>query len=167
MAENDQAQPQPQEQPQVQFAIQRIYVKDISFEAPSSPTIFTGEWKPENQMNLNTKVDKVAEDTYEVILSVTLTTKVGEQTAFIVEVQQAGIFVIKGAEENQLAPILFVECPNTLFPYVRELVTDLTTKGSFPQLVLQPVNFLAVFMQHQQQMQEQAGKAQATGQTAH
>jgi len=149
MAEKDQA------QDQRQFQIQRIYLKDVSFESPNAPAVFTGEWKPQHELNVNTKIEKVNDEIYEVILSVTVTTKTGEQTAFIVEVQQAGLVGVKGFPEAELGPLLGAYCPNLLFPYAREVVSDLVTKGSFPQLVLQPVNFDALFAQHQQQMAEQ------------
>jgi len=159
MAENDQA------QDQRQFQIQRIYLKDISFESPNAPVIFTGEWKPQHDLNINTKIEKVNEEVYEVVLSVTVTTKTGEQTAFIVEVQQAGLVAVKGFPEAELGPLLGAYCPNLLFPYAREAVSDLVTKGSFPQLVLQPVNFDALFAQHQQQRAEQL--KQQSGQASH
>ena len=150
MAENEQ---RPDER---QFAVQRIYIKDVSFESPNSPAIFRGEWQPQHQLNLTTRVNRIGEEGFEVVLSVTVTTKMGEQTAFIVEVHQCGLFVAKGFSEQELGPLLGAYCPNLLFPYAREAVSDLVTKGGFPQLVLQPVNFDALFAQHQQQMAEQA-----------
>jgi preprotein translocase subunit SecB len=148
-----------------QFALQRIYLKDSSFESPNAPDIFRQQWEPQHELNLNTKINRLSEDTYEVVLAVTVTTKVGEKTASIVEVQQAGIFGVKGFPEQEIGPLLGAYCPNLLFPYAREVVSDLATKGSFPQLVLQPVNFDALFAQHQEQVAEQL-KAQE-GQTAH
>jgi preprotein translocase subunit SecB len=145
MAENDQS------NEERQFAVQRIYTKDLSFESPNAPEIFRGEWKPQNELNLNTKVNRLADNAYEVVLSVTVTAKVGEKTAFIVEVHQAGIFTLGGFSEQELGPMLGAYCPNLLFPYAREAVSDLVTKGSFPQLVLQHVSFDALFAQHQQE----------------
>lgn len=142
--------------PDQQFMLQRIYVKDISFETPNSPHIFRQEWKPENNLNLNTQVNKLDEATFEVILTLTLTTKVGERTAYLVEVQQAGIFGLKGFAESELNFMLGAFCPNTLFPYAREVISDLITKGSFPQMVLQPINFDALFLQHQEHLAKQA-----------
>lgn len=143
------------------FALERIYIKDVSFESPNAPEIFRGEWKPQNELNLNTKVNKLSDGVYEVVLSVTVTTKVGDKTAFIVEAEQAGIFGVTGFSEQEIGPLLGAYCPNLLFPYVREVVSDLVTKGSFPQLVLQPVNFDALFAQHQakkaQQQKDEAG----------
>jgi len=145
MAENDQT------NLERQFAVQRTYLKDLSFESPNAPEVFRGEWKPQNELNLNTKVNRLDEQTYEVVLSVTVTAKVGDKTAFIVEVHQAGIFTLGGFSEEELGPMLGAYCPNLLFPYAREAVSDLVTKGSFPQLVLQHVSFDALFAQHQQQ----------------
>lgn len=145
MAENEQT------QGERQFAIQRIYTKDVSFESPNAPDIFRGEWKPQNELNLNTKVTKIGDNAYEVILSVTVTAKSGDKTAFIVEVHQGGIFSLGGFTEQELGPMLGAYCPNMLFPYAREVVSDLVTKGSFPQLVLQHVSFEALYAQQQQQ----------------
>ncbi len=148
-----------QTNPERQFAVQRIYTKDLSFESPNAPEIFRGEWKPQNELNLNTKVNRLSDQAYEVVLSVTVTAKVGDRTAFIVEVQQAGIFTMVGFTEQELGPMLGAYCPNLLFPYARETVSDLVTKGSFPQLVLQHVSFDALFAQHQQEAAAQAAEA--------
>lgn len=153
-----------QTNPERQFAVQRIYTKDLSFESPNAPEIFRGEWKPQNELNLNTKVNRLSDQAYEVVLSVTVTAKVGDKTAFIVEVQQAGIFTMAGFTEQELGPMLGAYCPNLLFPYARETVSDLVTKGSFPQLVLQHVSFDALFAQHQQ---EAAAQAAAEGARQH
>ncbi len=153
------------EQPQRQMAFQRIYLKDVSFEAPNAPEIFRQEWQPENDLNISTGVKQIAADTYEVVLSVTLTTKIGATTAFLVEVQQAGIFSFQGFSQQELAPLLGAYCPNALFPYAREVISDLVSKGSFPAMVLQPVNFDALFMQHQQQIAARA--APAAGEKQH
>ncbi len=138
-----------------QFSVQRVYTKDISFESPNAPEIFRGEWRPQHELNLNTKINPLEEHVYEVILTVTVSAKVDEKTAFIVEVHQAGIFGVKGFADQELGPMLGAYCPNLLFPYAREVVSDLVAKGSFPQLVLQHVNFDALFAQHQQQATEQ------------
>jgi len=149
MTENEQ-------QNERQFVVHRIYTKDLSYEAPHTPDIFRQEWEPELELSMNTQANKLDAETFEVILSVTATTKLADKTALIVEVQQAGLFGIQGFPDPELAHLLGVYCPNLLFPYVREVVSDLVTKGSFPQLVLQPVNFDALFAQHQQQMMDQA-----------
>lgn len=139
---------------QMELKIQRIYTKDISFETPNSPAIFTGEWKPNMDLNLGSETKKLADDVYELVLKVTVTVKVEETTAFLAEVHQAGIFTVKGLAEDQLAPVFGITCPNVLFPYVREVISDLVTKGSFPQLVLSPINFEALFAQQVQQNQQ-------------
>ena len=149
----DQAHPEEQ---QVQFAIQRVYVKDISFESPNAPEIFQKEWKPEVKLDLDTKSRKLADDTYEVVLSLTVTTTVGEETAFLCEVQQAGIFGIGNVPDQQLAHMLGSFCPNILFPYAREAITSMVTRGTFPQLNLAPVNFDALFASYVQQRQQEA-----------
>jgi len=148
MAENEQ-------QTDRQFMVHRIYTKDLSYESPNAPEIFRQEWQPNHELNLNTKVNTLEDNAYEVVLSVTVTTKIGDKTAVIVEVHQAGLFGVMGFPEQELGPLLGAYCPNLLFPYAREVVSDLVTKGSFPQLVLQPVNFDALFAQHKQKVSEQ------------
>ncbi|WP_299008688.1 protein-export chaperone SecB [uncultured Shewanella sp.] len=153
------------EQTGPQFNIQRIYTKDISFETPNSPAVFQKEWSPEVKLDLDTRTEKLADDVYEVVLSLTVTAKNGDETAFLCEVQQAGIFSITGLTEPQLAHSLGAYCPNVLFPYARETVGSLVGRGTFPQLNLAPVNFDALFAQHMQQQQEaqaqQAAEANA------
>jgi preprotein translocase subunit SecB len=146
-----------QEQGARQFSIQRIYLKDVSYEAPGIPEAFRQEWNPRNELNLNTQVKALGDDAYEVVLTLTLTTKTGERTAYLVEVHQAGIFGLKGFSEQEKAPLLGAYCPATLFPYAREIISDLVAKGSFPQMVLQPINFDAMFLQHQQELAQRAG----------
>ena len=153
------------EQQAPQFAIQRIYTKDISFETPNSPAIFQKEWKPEVQLDIDTKSNKLADDTYEVTLSLTVTAKVEEQTAFLAEVQQAGIFTIGNLPEAQLAHTIGAFCPTTLFPYAREAVANLVSRGSFPQINLAPVNFEALFANYVQQRAAQANAEQAPAST--
>ncbi|QLK87587.1 protein-export chaperone SecB [Arsenophonus endosymbiont of Aphis craccivora] len=133
------------------FQIQRIYTKDISFETPSAPNIFQQEWQPEVKLDLDTSSSELAEHVYEVILRVTVTASVAEETAFLCEVQQAGIFSIDGIEESQRAHCLGAYCPNILLPYARECITNLVSRGTFPQLNLAPVNFDALFMNYLQQ----------------
>lgn len=136
-----------QQEQQVEFNIQRIYVKDISFECPNSPDIFKKEWQPEVKMDIDTKSKKLEEGVYEVTLSLTATAKIGDDVAFLCEVQQAGIFSVSLLEGPQLAHCLNAFCPNILFPYAREAVSSLVTRGTFPQLNLSPVNFDALFQQ--------------------
>ncbi|ADN77947.1 protein translocase subunit secB [Ferrimonas balearica DSM 9799] len=144
------------EQAAPQFQIQRVYTKDISFETPNSPTIFQKEWKPEVKLDLDTRSSKLADDTFEVVISITVTTKVGEDVAFLCEVQQAGIFTISNLPEPQLAHALGAGCPNILFPYAREAVASLVNRGTFPPLNLAPVNFDALFAQYLQKRQQEA-----------
>ena len=144
-----------------QFAIQKIYIKDVSFESPNSPAMFTKEWQPEVNLDMNTNTQLLNEGVYEVVLSLTATVKNADQTAFLIEVQQAGIFNINGFAENDMGHMLGSFCPNILFPYAREAVSDLVTKGGYPPLILAPVNFDALYAQHMAQ-QQQAGEAAST-----
>ena len=130
-----------------QFIIERIYVKDISFEAPNSPTVFTQDWKPDTNLNLNTDINALGNDHYEVELQVTVAVKNKEKTAFLVEVTQAGAFLIKGYPEEQLGHLLASFCPSNLFPYAREVIANLVSKGSFPEMHLSPINFDALYAQ--------------------
>lgn len=141
---------------QVPFAIQRIYVKDISFESPNAPAIFRKEWQPEVKLDLDTRSEKLEDNMFEVILSLTVTTTVGGETAFLCEVQQAGIFAVPELQDGQMAHMLASFCPNILFPYARETVANLVNRGTFPQLNLAPVNFDALFAQYVQQRQAEA-----------
>lgn len=132
---------------EAQFAIQRVYVKDLSFEAPDSPNTFQKEWKPEMSLDINTDTNKLENEVFEVTLTLTVTVKNEGKVAFLTEVKQAGIFTIQGAPEEQLQHLLGSFCPSILYPYAREVVTDVVTRGSFPQLVLAPVNFDALYAQ--------------------
>lgn len=133
------------------FEIQRIYVKDISFEAPNTPQTFVEEWKPEVALNLETKSNRVQDNMHEVVLSITATVSTGKKTAFLIEVHQAGVFVVSGFPSEQLHQMLGSFCPNILFPYAREVVSDMVVRGGFPQLILAPVNFDALYEQHMNQ----------------
>lgn len=145
---------------QQQFAVQRLYVKDVSFEAPQGAEVFTKQWQPEVQVDLNTKNSKVADDQYEVVLTVTITAKLEGEVAFLIEAQQAGLFLIQGLEDAQLRQAMGIMAPNLLFPYVREVIDSMAIKGGFPAIGLQPVNFEALFMQAQQKAQQQAQPAE-------
>jgi len=137
-----------------QFSIQKIFTKDISFETPNSPKIFTEKWEPTVDFNLGTNVEALEDSLFEVSLSVTVTVKCKETTAYLVEVTQSGIFSLSGFSEQEMGPMLGSFCPNILFPYAREVVSDLVAKGGFPQLLLAPVNFDALYAQHLQQAQQ-------------
>ncbi|MDO5652246.1 MAG: protein-export chaperone SecB [Moraxella sp.] len=138
------------ENTQPQLGLERIYVKDISFEVPSAE-VFTREWQPQLDINLSTATTDLDPDHKEVILTVSVTANNGGSTAFIAEVQQAGIFLLKNIPEQDMPHLLSAYCPNILFPYAREVVSDLVTRGSFPQLLLAPVNFDQAYLQSQQE----------------
>jgi len=137
-----------------QFSIQKIFTKDISFETPNSPKIFTEKWEPTVDFNLGTNVEPLENALFEVSLSVTVTVKSKETTAYLVEVTQSGIFSLAGFSEQEMGPMVGSFCPNILFPYAREVVSDLVAKGGFPQLLLAPVNFDSLYAQHLQQAQQ-------------
>ena len=137
------------------FVIQKIYTKNISFESPNTPGIFTSEFQPNLEVNLNIESTSLEAHLYHVILRVTATTKVEERTAFLCEVEQAGIFSLKGFSKDELSYLLGSQCPGTLFPYAREAISDLVTRGGFPQLLLEPVNFDAMYQGHLDQSQTQ------------
>ncbi|MBL4607297.1 MAG: protein-export chaperone SecB [Pseudomonadales bacterium] len=138
------------------FALQRIYVKDLSFESPNAPQCFRDEWKPEIKMDLNTENSQTDEKTVEVTLHITITVKNKDKVAFLVEVQQAGLFLAEGFLPQQLQSLLGSYCPNILFPYARETVSDVVNRGSYPQLLLAPVNFDALFAEALKRRSEEA-----------
>jgi preprotein translocase subunit SecB len=158
MADEPQAAAQaPQE---VQFNLQRIYTKDISFETPNSPAVFQKEWKPEVKLDIDTRTNELEPNLYEVVLTITVTATNSGETAFLCEVQQAGIFAVSEMPENNKAHMLGSYCPNLLFPYAREAVSNLVNRGTFPALNLQPVNFDAIFAAYVKKHQEaQAGQS--------
>lgn len=139
-----------------QFSMQRIYLKDLSFEAPLGAEAFRKQWKPQVNQELNTKTNKLEDGLFEVVLTLTITVKLGEDTAFLVEVHQAGLFGVQGIEGQQLAQVLNTVCPNILFPYAREAIDNIVTKGSFPALMLPPINFDALFAQAIAQAKQKA-----------
>lgn len=159
----DKLQPKPQTTGDApHFEIQRIYTKDLSYEAPNTPHTFVEEWKPEVQLNLETKSNRIQENMHEVILSVTATVTTSKKSAFLIEVHQAGIFLISGVPNDQLRQMLGSFCPNILFPYAREVISDIVVRGGFPQLLLAPVNFDALYAQHLEEQKKQ-GTATTTG----
>lgn len=152
--------PQP-EQKGPEFAIQRLYVKDLSLETPNTPAIFLEQWQPEMKMDLGTDASHILEEgVREVVLTVTITVKIKDKVAFLVEVKQAGIFLLKGFDEDQLHHMLGSFCPTVLYPYAREVVTDAVVRAGFPQLYLAPVNFE---MLYEQQKKQAAEKAKSSG----
>jgi preprotein translocase subunit SecB len=145
-----------QEQPV--FSIEKLYVKDLSLEIPNAPQIFLERDAPQVDVQLQTQGKNVQEGVYDVVLSITVTAKIGDRTVFLVEVAQAGIFQIRNVPEGDLEPILGIACPNILFPYAREVVSDAVTRAGFPPVVLNPMNFEALYQQRlQQQATEAAG----------
>ena len=149
--------------PETHFSIQKIYVKDVSFESPGTPKAFSfNKWEPKIDLNLNNAHTSIGDNLFEAVLTVTATVKHEETTAFLVEVQQAGIFAVVGFNDNDRKYLLGSQCMNILFPYAREAISDLTTRGGFPPLLLSPVNFDAIYQQHMQQQttKDQGAKAQ-------
>jgi len=136
------------------LAIQKIYTKDISFESPNSPFGFQDEWKPEVSVDINTDGQTLENNNFEVILKVTITAKNNDKTAFLVEVQQAGVFQLTGFDDEQQAFILGSYCPGTLFPYARQVISNLVTDGGYPPVILAPVNFEALYQEHLKQKQD-------------
>ncbi|MFV1982683.1 MAG: protein-export chaperone SecB [Thiohalomonadales bacterium] len=150
--------------PEQQLVIQKIYTKDISFESPNSPSVFLKEWNPEVNMELNTNANKTENDEiYEVVLTITITVKIDKENVYLTEVHQAGLFTISGFSETDMGAILGSFCPNALFPYARETISDLVTRGGFPQLLLAPVNFDALYQQHL----DSQNKSENTKKTTH
>lgn len=152
------------QQPQQQFQLQRIYLKDLSYEAPKTPLVFKENWKPDVNLEMNNASSEVESGIYEVVLKATVTVKNGENVAFIAEVAQAGLFLLQGVEGIQKEAILKGVCANILFPYVRETVSDVVARGTFPQFLLQPINFEAAFAENLRKQQE---KAQQEEQSTH
>jgi len=141
---------------QAQFTIQKIYVKDVSFEVPNAPHAFNEQGQPNLELNLNQKVGRIAEDLFEVGLGVTLTCKIEDKTIYLAEIEQAGLFGLSGFDERTLDMMLGTYCPNVLFPYVRQGISDLVTQGGFPPFYLQPINFEALYAEGLRRRAEQA-----------
>lgn len=138
------------------FAIQKIYLKDISFETPSGLEVFTKAWKPNIQQDLNIQVSQVDENLHDVVLLLTITARIDNKVIFLVEVKQAGLFTIAGLTGMQLSHAINTLCPQILFPYARETIDSILTRGGFPPLMLAPINFDAVFAQAVANAQQQA-----------
>lgn len=147
---------QPAQEAGAQFLIQKLYSKDVSFEVPNAPQIFQENGQAEVKMSLAQRVNELGDNTHEVVLTITVTATIGEKTAYLVEVAQAGIFLITGFHEQATHAVMNTLCPTTLFPYARQAISSLVAEGGFPPLVLQPVNFDQLYAQRMQQlMQEQ------------
>jgi preprotein translocase subunit SecB len=143
-----------------QVRLEKMFLKDASFESPNSPAIFRQEWKPEIEMQVNTRSERIEESTFEVVVTVTVTAKLEDKTAFIVEVQHAGIFVMEGLPDQVIHRTVGTFCPNTLFPYVREMIDSMVVRGGFPPMHLVPINFDAAY-------EEALRHAQSEGQPTH
>ena len=148
------------------FSIEKLYVKDLSLEIPNAPQAFLEREAPQVDIQLHHESNKVDDGVYHTVLTVTVTAKAGEKTLFLVEVGQAGIFVIRNLPEADMEPVLGIACPNILYPYVREVVSDMVVRAGFPPVVLTPVNFEALF-QAQKQAQAEQKPASPIIQTAH
>jgi preprotein translocase subunit SecB len=146
---------------QKQLLLQKIYLKDLSFESPKTPAIFTTAAAPQTQLNIRSSAQDIAPNTVEVALTLTVEAKDKDATMFLIEVAQAGIFMIQGYTPDERAMLIGSFCPNTLYPFAREAIADVVTKGGFPQLLLQPINFDALYMQA---MQERMVRNGTTGQ---
>jgi preprotein translocase subunit SecB len=140
------------------LVIQKLYVKDASFEVPHAPEIFQDQNPQQVQLNLSQKVSNFAQDLYEVILTVTVTCKAGERTAYLAEVQQAGVFTLTGFQAEQLQGVLATYCPHVLYPYARQVIGDLVINGGFPPFLMQPINFEQLYAE---QMRRQQGTVPA------
>lgn len=152
------------EEQEKQIAIQKIFIKDFSFESPHAPLVFTkSDWEPKTNLNLRSTHSELGESNHEVVLTLTVETKHEEQTLFLIELHQAGIFNIAGYEGEELAAVLGSFCPNVLFPYGRETIATAVAKGGFPEFLLQPINFDALYAQSRQQAAETAPAEGAGG----
>jgi preprotein translocase subunit SecB len=149
--------PDPAQQPSLQ--IEKIYVKDGSLEVPNAPHVFTQQAQPEVEVQINTAATQFAEGYFEVTVSATVTARAGERALFLVEASQAGIFSLRNVPPEQLEALLGIACPQILFPYLREVVSDLVVRGGFPPVLLSPVSFEAIYMQRLQTQQAQSGAA--------
>lgn len=156
---------QPTAAPQKQLLLQKIYVKDLSFESPKAPAVFTTNVSPATQLNIRSSAQELAPETHEVTLTLTVEAKDKETTLFLVEIAQAGIFSIQGYSADERALLIGSFCPNTLYPFAREAIADLVGKGGFPQLLLQPINFDALYSQAMKDRADRNGgtAAQAAG----
>ena len=151
------------------FTVEKLYVKDVSFEAPNAPQVFNEQGQPDLQMKLNQKVQRLAENAFEVSLGITLTCTLNDKTAYLAEVEQAGVFVLAGFEEHILDAMLGIQCPNILYPYAAAAVGQLINSGGFPPFPMQPINFEGLYGETLRQRAEQAqqgGDALANAETA-
>lgn len=156
MSEQKQPQANPQET-QASFQIEKIYAKDASLEIPNAPQVFIEQGSPQLEVQIGTEIQNFAEGLFEVTVSATVTAKTGDKTIFLAEAVQGGIFSIRNVPPQELDPLLSIGCPTIIFPYLRETISDLVTRGGFPPVLLSPVSFEALYLQRQQQGQPQGG----------
>jgi preprotein translocase subunit SecB len=154
MAEEDKA-TQKTDKPKRMIKAQKIYLKDVSFETPNSPQIFGLDWKPDLVIDFSSSNQPVGEDLYEIVLTLTATAKVEDKTAYLAEIHQAGIFLLKGLDQEELLRNMNVSCMRLIYPFACAAVSDLVSKGGFPQLVLSPISFESIYRQRLQQAREQ------------
>jgi preprotein translocase subunit SecB len=145
------------EAPVPTFSIEKIYLKDLSVEVPNAPEVFLEKEAPSMEVNINSAARTVQDAMYEVVLSVTITARIKEKTVFLVEVAQAGVFQIRNVPQQDMGPLLGIACPNTLFPYVRETISTVTTRAGFQPVLLAPMSFENLYQQQMQQLQAQQG----------
>jgi preprotein translocase subunit SecB len=145
------------EAPVPTFSIEKIYLKDLSVEVPNAPEVFLEAEAPAMEVNINSTARTVQEGMYEVVLSVTLTARIKDKTVFLVEVAQAGVFQIRNVPQQDMGPLLGIACPNTLFPYVRETISTVTSRSGFQPVLLAPMSFEGIYQQQMQQLQAQQG----------
>lgn len=139
------------------FQIEKVYVKDLSLEIPNAPKVFLEQVQPQLEVRIDTGAAAFADGYYEVTVSATVTARIGERTLFLVEAKQAGIFAVRNVPAQELDPLLGIACPNVLFPYLRETISDVVVRGGFPPVLLAPLSFEALYLQRLQQQQEQGG----------
>jgi preprotein translocase subunit SecB len=145
------------EAPVPTFSIEKIYLKDLSVEVPNAPEVFLETEAPSMEVNINSAARTVKDAMFEVVLSVTITARIKEKTVFLVEVAQAGVFQIRNVPQQDMGPLLGIACPNTLFPYVRETISTVTTRAGFQPVLLAPMSFENIYQQQMQQLQAQQG----------
>ena len=144
---------------QLQFTIQKVYLKDVSFEVPGAPAIFSEPGQPQLELNLNQKVARTADGLFEVVLGITLTCKTNDKTVYLAEIEQAGLFGLAGFDDRQLDFMLGTHCPSVLFPYARQAIGELIAQGGFPPFYLQPINFEALYSEGLRRRSEAAAGA--------
>jgi len=146
------------EAPQPMFAIERIYLKDLSVEVPNAPEVYDQHETPAMQVNINSNARALQDGLFEVVLTLTITAKIKDRTMFLVEAAQAGVFQIRNVPPQDMGPLLGIACPNTLFPYIRETISSVTSRAGFQPVVLAPMSFEGLYQQQLQQQQQQVSK---------